>query len=354
MKLKYLLIIGIYLIFQSYSAQKTDEEYIAKYAKIAVEEMELYKIPASITLAQGLLETADGQSELAQNANNHFGIKCKKEWTGETYRYTDDAYMECFRKYNHPKDSYRDHSKFLAERPYYKALFNLDMRDYKGWAHGLKKAGYATNPRYAPLLISKIEKYKLNEFDYLTTDQVDSKLAQLYPTLNLTVVQTTLEPKETKAETPMEKMKEKMEKASVHNPKVKEAEEKILHAPKPRVHPIDRIEKHANKNMKYIRVNEGETLNKIASLYDMKMRDLVEYNDIENPNLIKVDEILFLQKKKNKGKTKYHKVVAGETLHSISQEEGIKLSKLLKRNRLNAGTSITVGQLLYLKGKKKK
>src|SRR5690606_19205054 len=147
---------------------------------LAVEEMELYKIPASITLSQGILETGGGQSRLAEIANNHFGIKCKKEWTGEVISHTDDAPNECFRKYGSVQESYRDHSKFLAERPYYKDLFKLNMRDYKAWAHGLKKAGYATNPKYAGILISRIEKYNLDQFDKISADQVQEKIRELY------------------------------------------------------------------------------------------------------------------------------------------------------------------------------
>jgi len=162
---------------------KPEDQYIQKFAKYAVEEMEKYNIPASITLAQGLLETGGGQSILAQQGNNHFGIKCKENWTGRTMKYTDDAPNECFRVYDDPKQSYEDHSIFLANRPFYKGLFDLDPKDYKAWAHGLKKAGYATNPKYAYILISKIEKYRLFEFDIVNKEQVTEKLIALYPDL---------------------------------------------------------------------------------------------------------------------------------------------------------------------------
>jgi flagellum-specific peptidoglycan hydrolase FlgJ len=162
---------------------KTEDQYIQKFAKYAVEEMEKYNIPASITLAQGLLETGGGQSILAQQGNNHFGIKCKENWTGKTMKYTDDAPNECFRVYDDPKQSYEDHSVFLVNRPFYRGLFDLDPKDYKAWAHGLKKAGYATNPKYAYILISKIEKYRLFEFDNVKKEQVTEKLLALYPDL---------------------------------------------------------------------------------------------------------------------------------------------------------------------------
>jgi len=160
---------------------KTDDQYIQNFAKYAVEEMELYKIPASIKLAQGILETGGGQSRLAKEGKNHFGIKCKENWTGKTMKHTDDAPNECFRVYDDPRESYRDHSLFLTTRKYYVGLFKLDIKDYKGWAYGLKKAGYATNPRYAQILINRIEKYRLHEFDNIKPHEVSAKLKELYP-----------------------------------------------------------------------------------------------------------------------------------------------------------------------------
>ena len=153
------------LSLQAQSRNKQYEEYIKKYRDLAVEEMKRYHIPASITLAQGLLESGAGQSELARKSNNHFGIKCGGDWRGKTVRHDDDARGECFRAYKHPKESYEDHSKFLVNRPRYASLFKLQITDYKGWARGLKKAGYATNPRYADQLIGIIELYDLHKYD---------------------------------------------------------------------------------------------------------------------------------------------------------------------------------------------
>ena len=152
-------------VLQAQNRNKQYENYIKEYRDIAVEEMKRYQIPASITLAQGLLESGAGQSTLARKSNNHFGIKCGGDWRGKTVKHDDDARNECFRVYNNPKDSYRDHSKFLATRPRYASLFKLDITDYQGWAHGLKKAGYATNPRYAYQLIDIIERYDLYKYD---------------------------------------------------------------------------------------------------------------------------------------------------------------------------------------------
>jgi flagellum-specific peptidoglycan hydrolase FlgJ len=142
----------------------TTEEYIATYKKIARKEMKQHGIPASITLAQGILESGNGNSELARRANNHFGIKCTKDWNGKTYYIDDDKPNECFRRYRHAEASFHDHSAFLKNKRY-SDLFGLDREDYKGWAKGLKKAGYATNPKYPQLLINLIEKHKLYQYD---------------------------------------------------------------------------------------------------------------------------------------------------------------------------------------------
>ena len=160
-----LLSLFAFLTVQGQSRNKQYEDYIKKYRDIAVEEMKRYHIPASITLAQGLLESGAGYGTLARKSNNHFGIKCGSDWRGKTVKHDDDARNECFRVYKDPKDSYRDHSKFLAGKQRYAFLFDLKITDYKGWARGLKKAGYATNPRYAHQLIDIIQRYNLDKYD---------------------------------------------------------------------------------------------------------------------------------------------------------------------------------------------
>ena len=139
--------------------------YIKKYAPAATKNMRFFKIPASITLAQGILESGYGEGTLAKNANNHFGIKCHKDWKGKSIKHDDDEKNECFRSYKNPLRSYRDHSLFLVDRDRYSSLFKLNRKDYRGWAIGLKAAGYATDPKYADKLISLIERFKLTRFD---------------------------------------------------------------------------------------------------------------------------------------------------------------------------------------------
>ncbi|MBB4118698.1 flagellum-specific peptidoglycan hydrolase FlgJ [Mesonia hippocampi] len=156
------------------------EKYIYTYAEIAMEEMRLYHVPASITLAQGILESSSGNGDLTRRSNNHFGIKCNG-WQGEKVYHDDDAYQECFRKYINPKYSFRDHSLFLAKRKRYASLFELDKDDYKGWAKGLKRAGYATDPRYPNKLISLIERYNLQEYDNIVLGEGSRKGSRTKP-----------------------------------------------------------------------------------------------------------------------------------------------------------------------------
>tara|TARA_B110000116_G_scaffold265117_1_gene273823 strand:+ start:1508 stop:2386 length:879 start_codon:yes stop_codon:yes gene_type:complete len=168
--MKNISLIVLMLLSLSCISQSITHDYINKYKDIAIEEMNIYKIPASITLSQGILESSNGESFIAKNANNHFGIKCHSSWKGEKIYYDDDIDDECFRKYDDYKDSYRDHSLFLANSERYSSLFKLPIKSYKSWAKGLKRAGYATNPKYAALLIDIIKRYNLNDLDKLEND----------------------------------------------------------------------------------------------------------------------------------------------------------------------------------------
>jgi len=172
---KLIYVITATILSSNLFAQRiSPDEYINTYREIAIAEMKRSGIPASVTLAQGILETECGNSDLVKRSNNHFGIKCKSTWTGESVKHTDDAPNECFRKYNNPADSYKDHSDYLKTSPRYATLFELDPSDYKGWAYGLKKAGYATNPKYPQIVISNIEKYNLQQYDNLTGQDFDN------------------------------------------------------------------------------------------------------------------------------------------------------------------------------------
>ena len=178
---KHILYSAFYLLPLCLSAQYTEDDiynYIDNYKEIAINKMVEYKIPASITLAQGIFESGSGTSRLAVLANNHFGIKCHKEWTGDTIRHDDDALQECFRKYTAAEESYNDHSLFLTSRPRYAKLFTLDIMDYKAWARELKAAGYATNPQYPERLISLIERFDLARHDTIAMQLFGDKIKQ--------------------------------------------------------------------------------------------------------------------------------------------------------------------------------
>lgn len=261
-------------------------QYVDMWKDVAIQHMNKYDIPASITLAQGILESANGNSALAKYANNHFGIKCH-EWKGEGFYKDDDQENECFRRYFTAEESYEDHALFLKNRSRYSFLFDLKPTDYKGWAKGLKKAGYATNPKYPQLLIKIIEEQKLYEYDQL----------EFVPTV------------EKKPETTYSNSK------SVLVPKNKH---KVLE------HKSDR---------KFIKVMPGDTYYKIAQEFNMGMWQLYKYNDFGKRDVLIPGEIIYLQPKRNKApKSRPYLKASGESLRKISQQEGIKLKKLMKFN----------------------
>lgn len=287
--------------------KNTPEEYIALYKADAIREMQLFHVPASITLAQGMLESDNGNSALAVYANNHFGIKCHKEWTGETYTQDDDTKDECFRKYGAVYDSYVDHSEFLKTRPRYAALFELKMTDYVGWAKGLKSAGYATDPKYADRLIDLIERYKLNEYD---------KLEGLSPIV--------AEPQKTEGT-------------------------KTVTA-----NGMNRREIYLNNNRKFIVAKQGDTFMKLAQELEMGVWQLYKYNDMNKDSSLRQGQMLYIQPKRNKCSDDKCQVRPGETMHDISQKYGVKLKKLYLYNNMEPGTQPKAGQVIYLRKAKPK
>jgi Mannosyl-glycoprotein endo-beta-N-acetylglucosaminidase/LysM domain len=285
-------------------------KYIRQYKEIAVKEMMVYRVPASITLAQGILESNAGCSDLAVKANNHFGIKCHKEWTGKTFYKDDDAKDECFRKYDSPVESFRDHSWFLTQRDRYKSLFDLDVTDYKGWATGLKKAGYATNPEYAQKLIKTIETfglYKFDNADFATTfgDTLKTMSApEKQAWLRKFVVVT----------------------KGGGNRDIFE-----------------------NNRLQMIIARPDDNLYTIARDFKTTVSDLLTYNDLKKATDLKAGQIVYLEHKRRKGAAENHKVQPGESLYSISQLYGIKLKLLYKRNDLREGVEPKKGTILRLR-----
>jgi LysM repeat protein len=318
-------------------ARMAKEEYIQKYKDDAIKDMLRTKVPASITLGQAMLESDNGNSKLAKNANNHFGIKCHNGWTGATYNMDDDAKNECFRKYKTVLDSYDDHSDFLRNRTHYAFLFELKSTDYKGWAEGLKKAGYATSPTYAKDLIKIIEDNKLYEMDKLL--KMPEKEAEVAEKENPKKIEPPAIPAKT----------------SSNPPKTPAITDKSSNVPIKKNEPIS--SKGApvllNNEVKYIVASKGETFYKIAKENNVNVGELYTYNDLGKDAILSPGQMVYLQPKRNSACVQYHIVKAGETMYSISQEFGIKLKMLYKKNLMNLGTEPVVGQRLWLKANKK-
>ena len=277
------------------------QDYIEKYKKIAIEEMKRSGIPASITLAQGIIESDCGNSTLARKANNHFGIKCHK-WDGKKHYHDDDAKDECFRKYDSAEESYRDHTDFLMNTPRYRFLFDYPSDDYKSWAHGLQKAGYATSKSYARDLIRTIEENKLYIFDsgdYTRQVNLNNR---------------------------------------------KDSDESFtITLKKRKIYERNRI--------KYIIVGEGDNLVSLTRELGLFSWELKRYNDLPDGYEVQPGEELYIQPKRNRPEAGYdfHYVKKGETMRSISQLYGIKLKKLYRRNHMEPGTEPVEGQKIWLR-----
>ena len=296
-------------------------KYIDTYKSAAVAEEIRTGVPASITLAQGIHETGAGTSDLVLASNNHFGIKCNG-WTGKTVSHDDDAKGECFRKYDDPFESYKDHSDFLKNRPYYTSLFTLDPTDYKAWAHGLKKAGYATNPKYAQILIKLIEDYDLQQYTLLA---VNGK----YP-LNTDVVYAS------------DVKKGPLDDANVNDPVVQKAVVKTYNYP-------SGIFKINETSVVYVK--KGTAFLKMASDNDISLPRLFEFNDMKPVDIAENDQLIYLQRKRKTGAEEFHTVQEGETLRDIAQAEGIRLDTLLEYNLLKKDMQPAIGEKLNLKWK---
>lgn len=309
-------------------AQTPQKEYIEKYAQMAVAEMYRSGVPASITLAQGMLESGNGRSSLAIKANNHFGIKCHNGWAGGRVYHDDDAKGECFRKYDAVVDSYRDHSDFLRYRDRYKFLFDLKPTDYKGWAYGLKKAGYATDPSYPAKLIKLIEDYGLHTYDTYSAPVSASS-------------------------TPSTQIRKSQKTVSIpQSPTVIEqvAPMSEQHRRKYFNFTISR-QMYSKNGVPFIYSSEGESYRSIAKEYGLFLRELLRFNDMKQNEELTPGKVVYLQPKKNcavKGLEK-HIMEEGETIWDISQRYAVKLEKLYKINGLSEGVILKEGDSLKLR-----
>ena len=329
LSIKYIFYLALYMLAPvRMKAQHLPNEdivyYITQYADIAINEMVRTGVPASIKIAQGILETQAGKSKLVAESNNHFGIKCKSNWDGPKVYHDDDAQGECFRKYKDAISSYKDHSDFLKLQPRYTSLFELDVDDYKGWAWGLKKAGYATNPIYAETLIKFIEDYQLNILNDYAEDEEQEKYDLSEYIGEITKNGLTPSTVTTKSS------------SSFSNKKISYPED------------VFKI-----NNVKVIYAPEGTSLLAVAKKYKIALPKLLSYNELLKSNsVLKKSELVFLQPKKSVGNKSIHRVKRNESLRDISQHEGIKLASLLQYNQLKANSKLKVGQKLNLKPKK--
>jgi len=316
-------------------AQQSYDAYIKSYSDMAVSEMYRSGIPASITLAQGLLESAAGGSVLARMGNNHFGIKCAGTWTGQRIYHDDDEKGECFRKYQNVKDSYKDHSDFLRYSQRYQSLFDLEITDYKGWANGLKAAGYATDPSYPIKLIKIIEDYKLYEFDTngRTATAAREEREERAPKRQTT--QTTKQPEEDVVPEVIP------ESPTVLQQAVKSNFRFSLSRP---VYEVNGVP--------FIYVQEGETIDSIARDYELFRKEIMKFNDMTAARELVPGERLYLRPKNLKAVRGLEKHVVesdDETLYEISQHYAIKMKSLRKMNAMTDMTTLREGIILNLR-----
>ncbi len=319
MKIKFFIFLPFIVFFHFIQAQKiTPQEYIDTYKGDAIKEMNRTGVPASITLAQGMLESGFGNSDLAKKANNHFGIKCHSTWKGAIYRLDDDKKDECFRKYKTVWQSYRDHSDFLKGSRRYAFLFDLKITDYKGWSRGLKKAGYATNNKYANLLIDMIERYELNQFT--RKNKIEYKLKR-------------------------KRFKEVQSKDGLKGEEIGDYEIAINKD-------VSKIKKSANW-VNYIEVKKGDTYYNISKQFNIPLSRLFKYNECNSDTVLQIGSFLYLQPKRSRGIQKIYLFQSRDNLYRISQRFGIKLKHLYKRNNWQEDYCPKEGEKIYLKGNRK-
>jgi LysM repeat protein len=305
------------------------QQYINTYKELAVNEEIRTGVPAAITLAQGLLESEAGQSELSLSSNNHFGIKCKSDWTGNVVYHDDDAKNECFRSYPTVADSYKDHSDFLKTRPNYAFLFQLDPADYASWAYGLKQAGYATNREYAQLLIKVINENNLQQYTLLALNRIKNGTQDV-------------------ASTDANDSNE--DSYSFNDDKINTA----TAAPAVNIEVLDGNGAYPQHEFtinqtKVIYAAEGTSLFALASNYNIAYKKLLEFNELDKIDILQKDQLIFLERKPKRSlKKDYHIVAASETIEDIAQKEGVQLQSLYEYNKMQKGLEPAPGEKVYL------
>lgn len=333
MRKLFLIVLMLSSVMMTYG-QSHQEKYIERYSAIAVSEMYRSGVPASITLAQGLLESGNGRSELAIKSNNHFGIKCHNGWQGGKVYHDDDAKGECFRKYDDPADSYRDHSDFLRYRDRYKFLFDYKVTDYKAWAYGLKKAGYATDPAYPKKLIKLIEDYKLYEYD-----KKPSSYGKVAKSKDIKKPAHKSQPKEVTPDV-IPQAPSQIEQVKLYTGKKREEFRFSLSR-----------QMYSQNGVPFVYSMEGETYKSIAEYNNLFVKELLKFNDLNNDEPLHPGTVVYLQKKKDVAEKglNMHVIEAGETLRDISQRYGVRLKSLKKLNAIENEDLIREGDILRLR-----
>jgi LysM repeat protein len=330
------LLLFFILLFTGIISRSQDaaiiQSYINTYKDIAISEMERTGVPASIKLAQGIHETMAGTSVLVIKSNNHFGIKCKAAWTGKSVSHDDDARGECFRKYDAPADSYRDHSDFLKGSARYASLFRLDPLDYAGWAYGLKKAGYATNPKYAQIIIKLIQDYQLQDYTLIALGKS--------PVNGEILAKASVEKNEKEFIPAVAIVKaEETERTAMPEP------ESIAKRPQ---YPHGEFKINETK---VIYAKKGTPFLILAQQYNIPLARIFEFNDMSESETLTKDQLIYLQRKRKTGNNEFHIVKPGETLHDIAQKEAIRIESLLEYNQLQKSIQPAIGQRLCLQAK---
>lgn len=314
---------GVVSVSAAAKERQTREEYVEKYKAIAIAHMERYGIPASITMAQGILESDSGNSHLSKSSNNHFGIKCKKSWTGDKVYHDDDAKGECFRAYPSVEASYQDHADFLDQSPRYDSLFIYQSDDYCSWARGLKAAGYATAPDYAERLVKIIESMKL----YLLDKENGGKMysAAKNATANTEAWF------ESNIATSDEQINPNAFRVTVNSHKGYGV--------------------YRTNHTFYVVAKEGDTFESVGNAFDISPKMLRKFNDVAKDATLAKGNIVYIERKKTQwqGNMMQHKVVRDENLYSISQSYGIRLKSLIKLNNMRAGEDVKKGDIIRLK-----
>ncbi len=315
---KLILLVFLFCVQNIFAQNLTPIQYVEKYKDLAIREMKRMGVPAAITLAQGILESESGNSVLVKKSNNHFGIKCKSSWTAGGVSHDDDAIGECFRVYKTAEDSYRDHSNFLRNNQRYGNLFTLNITDYKGWAYGLKKAGYATNPRYPEIVISNIEKYNLQQYTL-----GDAANAPKYD-------------------------------ASQFEDDAKEEGKVTIENDEASISTLDVSNTVVKVNgTKCVLANKGTSLLVIATKNNIALSKLLEFNELAEDGLLTKDQYVFLQKKDKIGDKEFYITQKGESAFDAAQKNGIQLQYLLDYNKLSESRILPTGTKLLLKPKDK-